>query len=169
MTSSGIQRPMSSISIRQLNSSARFNNRVSSPERPKSDSLVDSCLMYFSFSTRQDSTASRCCMTLLLSPKSRSRLTISYETFCFSTSGSSFRLFSSRAKTFRSFFTACTSSTGSASRRIRIDSSTLLICSSVYCTTSPRLGAVGAKEVRERSTSSAATRLPRQTATVTRR
>jgi hypothetical protein len=33
--------------------------------------------------------------------------------------------------------TACTSSTGSASRRTRIDSSTILICSSVYCTTSP--------------------------------
>jgi hypothetical protein len=44
-------------------------------------------------------------MTLLLSPKSYSRPTLSYDTFSFSSSGSSFRLFSTRAKTFRSFFT----------------------------------------------------------------
>ena len=109
-----------------------------------------------------------CCARLPLSPKSCSRCTISYEIFCFSSSGSSFRRFSSRVKTFCSLFTfgiqnfsgldcstenwstknlsniqglfttstARTSSTGSASWRIRIDSSTLLICSSVYCTTS---------------------------------
>ena len=46
-----------------------------------------------------------CCARLPLSPKSCSRCTISYEIFCFSSSGSSFRRFSSRVKTFCSLFT----------------------------------------------------------------
>jgi hypothetical protein len=118
-----------------------------------------------------------CCSVVLEpSPKSCSLCRISSETFCFSSSGSPFRVFSSLVNALRSFFTfshqrpkpnvskasdhrfngtpeqiefqtqelcrtaitASMSSTGSAARRIRIDSSTHLICSLEYFSSPPK-------------------------------